>query len=249
MSKRPAHIVIPARYASTRFPGKALVDICGTPMVVRVIRQCLETSADSVTLATDDERIFNVARGLCNTPEAKGRFSVVMTSSEHVCGTDRVAEVADKMQWPETDFVVNVQGDEPFIPTQHIEQVVALLKESGDPIVTLCDKIEPGDLHNRNVCKVAVNRMHHAMLYTRALIPCAFRALGIYGFTVSSLKHVTSFKPSQRELEESVEPLRWLDNEVPIAVHLCAFSTPPGVDTLADVQTLTERFTDPVATS
>tara|TARA_X000000950_G_scaffold181227_1_gene219770 strand:- start:46902 stop:48425 length:1524 start_codon:yes stop_codon:yes gene_type:complete len=230
------HIVVPARYASSRFPGKALADICGAPMIAHVVKRCLLTSACGVTVATDDNRIYDATLEAFG---AESRFAVVMTSSEHLCGTDRVAEVARKMQWPDTDFVVNVQGDEPLIPTENIEQVTTLLKTSHEhAVVTLCDRMAPEDIHNEHVCKVAVNSKHRAMLYTRAPIPCAFRALGIYGFTVSSLKHVTELQPTPREKAENVEPLRWLDHEVRIDVHECVLPSPRGVDTPQDLERL-----------
>ncbi len=230
------HIVVPARYASSRFPGKALADIRGAPMIAHVVKKCLLTSACSVTVATDDDRICDATMRAFG---AEPRFAVVMTSSQHLCGTDRVAEVVRKMQKPDTDIIVNVQGDEPLIPAENIEQVIALLKASREhAVVTLCDKLAPEDLHNEHVCKVAVNSARRAMLYTRAPIPCAFRALGIYGFTVSSLKHVTELQPTPREKAESVEPLRWLDNEVRIAVYECVSPTPCGVDTPQDLERL-----------
>ena len=155
-------VVIPARYGSSRLPAKPLLDIAGKPMVAHVYQRALLSDAQQVVIATDDERIFNVAKDLGAT--------VVMTSTEHPSGTDRLQEVAKKMGWASDDIIVNVQGDEPLIPPVVINQVAANLAAHPQAgIATLAEPLhEIGQLTNPNIVKLVRDYQNMAMYFSRA---------------------------------------------------------------------------------
>ncbi|MFT6122093.1 MAG: 3-deoxy-manno-octulosonate cytidylyltransferase (CMP-KDO synthetase) [Oleiphilaceae bacterium] len=242
-------VVIPARYASTRLPGKPLLDIAGKPMVQHVYEQARKSQAKRVVIATDDQRIFDVA-------ESFGA-EVIMTSSDHPSGTDRLEEVVRKLALQEGEHVVNVQGDEPLIPPELINQVAQnLTLNPSAGISTLCEQIDQVDLvFNPNVVKVVFDHQGFANYFSRAPIPWAresfgdevtslpldaqyFRHIGIYAYKVSFLKNYVTWLPSMTEKIECLEQLRALANGVGIHVELASVSPQAGVDTQADLERL-----------
>lgn len=216
--------VIPARFASTRFPGKPLVDIGGKSMIQRVYEQAKKcTALADVFVATDDERIFNhvIAFG----------GKVVMTATNHPSGTDRCAEVA-KMH-PEYDVVINIQGDEPFIDPGQISKVAGCFGDANTQLATLVKKVSSTEeLLNANTPKVVVNKLSEAIYFSRSPLPHIrgwqpenwlqsypyFKHIGIYGYRADILQQVTQLPISPLELAESLEQLRWIDNGYRIKV-------------------------------
>ncbi|MEL6589666.1 MAG: 3-deoxy-manno-octulosonate cytidylyltransferase [Bacteroidota bacterium] len=210
--------IIPARYASTRFPGKPLVDIRGKSMIQRVYERCEEAAkVDAVGVATDDARIYQHVESFGG--------QVWMTDESHRSGTDRVAEVAAKMDG--FDYVLNVQGDEPFINPNQIDLLVETLQSSEASIATLvCAFREAADLHNPNRVKVVRNQKGEALYFSRAVIPplrgtpesewlqahTYFQHIGLYAFRREVLPALSQLPPHPLELAESLEQLRWLAN-------------------------------------
>lgn len=247
-------VVIPARYASTRLPGKPLADIGGKPMIQHVYERACESGASRVVIATDDHRIES----------ACGEFGaeVVMTSADHASGTDRLEEVARKLAFEPRDRVVNVQGDEPLIPPQLIDQVADNLEAFPEAaIATLCEPIaDTPTLFNPNVVKVVTDARGMAHYFSRAPIPWAreewgvnpsspanlpmpvnaryFRHIGIYGYRVSLLKAFVNWSPAPTEITESLEQLRALYNGALIHVAEASVAPAAGVDTEQDLERL-----------
>jgi 3-deoxy-manno-octulosonate cytidylyltransferase (CMP-KDO synthetase) len=240
-------VVIPARYASTRLPGKPLLEIAGKPMIQHVYERATESAADRVLVATDDARIV----------EAVNDFGgeSMMTSPHHSSGTDRIEEVARELGLAEDQLVVNVQGDEPLIPAAVIDQVAAnLATNPGAGIATLCEPIDSmEDFLNPNIVKVVREESGLALYFSRAPIPWdrdgfsegtvaavvppgARRHLGIYAYRVSLLKDFVAWPPAELENRESLEQLRALANGARIHVADAAAPVPPGVDTAADLE-------------
>lgn len=256
------HVVIPARYASTRLPGKPLLDIGGVPMIQRVVARACASSAAEVLVATDDERIAAVVAD----PRAPGRRIAVMTDPLLPSGTDRVAAVAEARGWADDTIVVNVQGDEPFLPPRLIEQAAHLLEhDTSAGIATLSAPV--GSLHeflDPNVVKVVTARDGAALYFSRAPIPWtrdgaagglpsqtefagAQRHVGIYAYRVAVLRRITRLPPSDLELRERLEQLRALQNGVRIVVGACIELPGPGVDTDEDLRRARERARDTTA--
>ena len=211
--------IIPARYESTRFPGKPLVDIHGKSMLQRVYEQCLKSKLDRLIVATDDERI--VAH--VNTFGGE----VILTASTHKSGTDRIAEAADKLNLQDDGIVVNIQGDEPFIHPEDINLLAVCFENPTTQIATLVKKIEAIEtLENPNNPKVVLNTNKEALYFSRAPIPhlkgfkkedwlshhTFFKHIGIYGFRSAVLKEITQLPSSILEQKEGLEQLRWLEN-------------------------------------
>lgn len=235
--------IIPARYASSRFPGKPLVMIDGKTMIQRVFEQVsLASTVDHVIVATDDHRIFEHVKSFGG--------EVMMTGSDHVSGTDRCAEVAAALQG--TDYVINVQGDEPFIQPQQIDLLVDTLKASPYGIATLAKQITENEvLLNENVVKVATATSGEALYFSRHPVPFMrgvpkdewisrglhFKHIGLYGFTKAVLLKIAALPPGKLELAESLEQLRWLENGYRIAVGITTVDT-IGIDTPADLERL-----------
>lgn len=233
--------IIPARYASTRFPGKPLVEIKGKTMIQRVYEQAkLCKSFSEVMVATDDERIFN------HVKEFGGK--VVMTASHHPSGTDRCAEVLEKLD-EQYDAVVNVQGDEPFIQPEQLEQLIDCFKNPKTQIATLVKKIDTtDDLLNINLPKVIFNKEMKALYFSRLPIPGQksvdteqwvnnhqyYRHIGLYGYRAQTLKEITKLAPSTLENIESLEQLRWLEAGYTITVSITEFDS-IGIDTPNDL--------------
>jgi len=245
------HVVIPARFASTRLPGKPLLDIGGVPMIQRVVARACASSAADVLVATDDERIAAVVAD----PRAPGRRIAVMTDPGLPSGTDRVAAVAEARGWSDETIVVNVQGDEPFLPPQLIDQVADLLaRDPAAAIATLAAPVESlADFLDPNVVKVVVARDGAALYFSRAPIPWsrdgsasglagqrefgdALRHVGLYAYRVGALRRITAMPASRYERREKLEQLRALESGLRIVVANCVEPPGPGVDTEADLQ-------------
>ena len=249
------HIVIPARFKSTRLPGKPLLTIHGKPMILWVAEKAqLADFADDMCIATDDEAIAKVCR--------EAGFDVVITSSAHASGTDRLAEVASIKGWAEHDIVVNMQGDEPLVPPLLLEQVKALLVQDAESVMaTLCEPIEDYETFMRpSVVKVVSQTSNHrqrALYFSRAPIPCdrdavlakdsatqqqapknAYRHLGLYAYRVSLLQQFVHWPQTPLETLESLEQLRVLENGGHIAIAPAACHLPAGVDTQEDLDRL-----------
>ncbi len=239
------YVVIPARYASTRLPGKPLLDIAGKPMVVWVAERAVESGAKQVIVATDDQRIYEVVTNY--------GYQALMTKADHVSGTDRIAEVAINQQWPDDAIVVNVQGDEPMIEPELIVDVARKLAESKSAVMaTACFAIQSkADFLNPNVVKVVLDGSDHALYFSRAPIPyprdafaadlelpmnmLAYRHIGIYAYRASFLQQYANIKPAAIEQLESLEQLRVLHQGYKIAVAICKKSPATGVDTADDL--------------
>jgi 3-deoxy-manno-octulosonate cytidylyltransferase (CMP-KDO synthetase) len=250
------HVVIPARFASTRLPGKPLADIAGKPMVIRVVEAALRSSASDVCVATDDERVHAAV-------EAHG-YRAVMTRADHASGTDRIAEVVDVLGWPDDDVVVNVQGDEPLIDPALIDAVADVLKKvsRGDtpPMSTAAHPLTSAtDFFNPNVVKVVCDAAGRAMYFSRAPMPWArdafaatreqlpanlgaLRHIGIYGYRAGFLREYGRLAPSPIEGVEALEQLRVLWHGYGISVAV--FDHPPqaGVDTPEDLERVCRYF-------
>jgi 3-deoxy-manno-octulosonate cytidylyltransferase (CMP-KDO synthetase) len=239
-------VVVPARYGSTRLPGKPLLPLAGKPMIQRVYECARRSGAQQVIVATDDERIAQVARGF--------GAEVRMTASTLASGTDRVAEVAILEQWPDTDIVVNVQGDEPLMPEALINQVAAVLADRpGTDIATLAVPLQSVlGLLDPNVAKVVTDLQQRALYFSRAPIPWsregapaglasqasyagARRHLGIYAYRVAALRRIAALPPSEHELLEQLEQLRALDHGLDIRVADAVVAPGVEVNTPADL--------------
>ena len=231
------HVIIPARYASSRFPGKPLADIAGRPMVVRVCERAQQSGAVSVHVATDDERIAAAV-------QAAGH-GFVMTRADHPSGTDRIAEAAALLKLGNHDVVVNVQGDEPLIAPALIRQVASLLEKLKDASVsTACHAIhDEQSLASPNVVKVVLDAQGYALYFSRSQIPYPrekggawYRHAGIYGYRVGFLKRYAALAPAPLERTEALEQLRVLWHGHRIAVAVSETDIPPGVDTPQDLE-------------
>ena len=230
-------VIIPARYASSRFPGKPLVEIAGKPMVVHVCERAAKSGALAVHVATDDERIAQAVR-------AHGHRAI-MTRADHASGTDRLAEAAKKLKLREKQIVVNVQGDEPLISPRLISQVARVLERKKEAAVsTACHAIhDEAAVSNPNVVKVVLDAEGYALYFSRSRIPYprdgaaqCYRHAGIYGYRVAFLKRYSRLKPSPLEKSEALEQLRVLWHGHRIAVALSETEIPPGVDTPQDLE-------------
>lgn len=240
--------IIPARYSSTRLPGKPLREIGGMTMIERVWRQVCKSEAVRVIVATDDGRIRDVAKGF--------GAEVCMTRANHDSGTDRLHEVVMELNLRPDQIVVNVQGDEPMIPPAVINQVANNLYENEFAgVATLCEPIsEIDDLHNPNIVKVVANKLGMASYFSRAVIPWprnadfdisltqARRHIGIYAYRVEELNAFVSWPVAPTESLESLEQLRFLWNGIAVHVSDAIVSVPGGVDTEDDLSALSELF-------
>jgi len=244
------HIVIPARFASSRLPAKPLLEIHGRPMILRVVDQARKVAGfDDLCVATDNEQIAAVCR-------AEG-VDVVMTSADHPSGTDRLSEVARIKGWASEDIIVNVQGDEPLLPAQLVIQVAQLLESQPESSMsTLCEPIHSLDEFERDsIVKVVMSKYNQALYFSRATIPYdrdgvkqelpqlhtqAYRHLGLYAYRVNLLQDYVSWDMGVLEKLESLEQLRVLENGHRIAIAIAEVNLPPGVDTQADLDRLNE---------
>jgi 3-deoxy-manno-octulosonate cytidylyltransferase (CMP-KDO synthetase) len=242
-------VIVPARYASSRLPGKPLADLAGKPMVVRVCERAAQSGAALVAVATDDARIAEAA--------SRHGFRALMTRADHPSGTDRIAEAAAVLGLDDDDIVVNVQGDEPLIPPELIAEVAAALDAHADAAVSsACHRIgDAASFASPNVVKVVLDARGYALYFSRAGIPYprsgglpeCYRHLGIYGYRAGFLRRYTSLEPSPLERSEALEQLRVLWHGYRIAVQVTSAEIPPGVDTpedLAMVRALFDRNAD-----
>jgi 3-deoxy-manno-octulosonate cytidylyltransferase (CMP-KDO synthetase) len=233
-------VVIPARYASTRLPGKPLLDIAGKPMVIRVAEQAAKSQADEVVIATDFDKIMEVA--------AEHQVSAVMTRIDHVSGTDRIAEVVVKMAWDDDAIVVNVQGDEPLIDPKLIDEVALTLAHNHQAVMaTACHQIyDEASMLNPNIVKLVMDHQGNALYFSRAPIPyprdevykqniTAHRHIGIYAYRVGFLKQYADLTITELEKIESLEQLRVLHHGYKIAVTVTDHAPASGVDTQQDL--------------
>ena len=234
-------VVIPARYGSTRLPGKALADIAGRPMIAWVHEQARRSQAREVIVATDDERIAAACR------EHGAR--VLITAADHASGTDRIAELAERCGWDDEQIVVNVQGDEPLLPPKLVSQVALLLAETPSAaIATLTTPVRTDEeFRNPNMVKVVTDREGFALYFSRAPIPhrpagppaeLARRHIGIYAYRAGSLKALSAAPPAPLEREERLEQLRALHLGLRIAVSDAVDAPPRGVDTREDLEAI-----------
>jgi 3-deoxy-manno-octulosonate cytidylyltransferase (CMP-KDO synthetase) len=234
-------VVIPARYASTRLPGKPLVDIAGKPMVIWVAEQAAKSQADEVVIATDFEKIMQVAQSY--------QVNAIMTRIDHVSGTDRIAETAQAMGWHDDVIVVNVQGDEPLIDPALINEVALTLANNHQAVMaTACHPIhDESTFLNPNVVKVVMDVHGNALYFSRAPIPYprdelhkqnikAHRHIGIYAYRVGFLKQYAQLSATELEKIESLEQLRVLRHGFKIAVSVTENAPASGVDTQADLE-------------
>jgi 3-deoxy-manno-octulosonate cytidylyltransferase (CMP-KDO synthetase) len=230
-------VVIPARYASSRFPGKPLADLGGRPMVVRVCERAAASGAAGVHVATDDERIAAAVR-------AAG-YSALLTRADHPSGTDRVAEAARALGLGEREIVVNLQGDEPLMAPGLIARVAAALDADREAaMATACHPVDQ-DVSNPNVVKVVLDARNRALYFSRAQIPYPreagarwYRHAGIYAYRVGFLLSFAALEPSPLEKAEALEQLRALWHGHRIAVVISDEEIPPGVDTPGDLETV-----------
>jgi len=241
----PFHIVIPARYASVRFPGKPLVEINGKTMLQHVYEVAATSSAQSIVIATDDERIFNSASRYCDR--------VLMTSDTHRSGTDRLAEVCGIMQWQAHEIVVNLQGDEPLTPVELIHQVAENLHQHPQAsIATLSTPlVQQEEIDDPNIVKLVRDADNYALYFSRAAIPFQrdsdshssetilknyHRHLGMYAYRVAFLNVYSQLPVCDLEQIEKLEQLRAMYYGHKIHVQQAVKLPGPGIDTPEDLQ-------------
>lgn len=247
-------IVIPARFASSRLPGKPLLDIVGKPMIQHVYEHAKESVASEVIIATDDERIEQVSKAF--------GADVCMTRADHLSGTDRLAEVASQRAFADDDIIVNVQGDEPCLPASLINQVANDLEQHQDAeIATLFSQIDQEkQVFDPNVVKVVIDSQGYALYFSRAPIPWMrdhfdqqstlspelphYRHIGLYSYRASFLKHYAELSPCILEQEESLEQLRALYHGKKIHLTIAQINPGHGVDTEQDLAEIRKLLAD-----
>jgi len=258
------HVVIPARHASTRLPGKPLLPIAGKPMVVRVAEQAAQSGAQQIWIATDHHAIAHVVH--------EHGFKACLTKDTHASGTDRIAEVVEQHGWPDDTIVVNVQGDEPLMPPDLIRAVAEHLHNHPEcAIATACHALhDEASLRNPNIVKTVLDKDGHALYFSRAPIPWprdafalpspaggrgaggegilpaglpALRHIGIYAYRASFLRAYGQLAPAAIEHFEALEQLRALYYGYKIGVVIAAQAPPAGVDTEQDLHAVRQIFT------
>ncbi|MBI3902947.1 MAG: 3-deoxy-manno-octulosonate cytidylyltransferase [Nitrosomonadales bacterium] len=246
------HVVIPARFASTRLPGKPLLPIAGKPMVVRVAEQAAQSGAQQIWIATDHQPIIAAAH--------EHGFKACLTHAHHQSGTDRIAEVAEQQRWADDVIVVNVQGDEPLIPPALIRAVAQHLHDHPQcAIATACHPIhDEAAMRNPNIVKAVLDKDGNALYFSRAPIPwprdvfakdealpeniTVLRHIGIYAYRASFLRAFRRLAPAAIEQIEALEQLRALWHGYKIGVTVTADAPPAGVDTEADLLAARKTF-------
>lgn len=257
MGQLSFQVVIPARYASTRLPGKPLIPLRGEPMIVHVLRRAQEADASQVVVATDDARIAEVVE------RAGGQ--AVLTRPDHPSGTDRLAEVAELLRYADDIIVVNLQGDEPLMDPRLVRGVAETLAQSSAELATLAvPVVDPEEIINPNVVKVVLGRGGRALYFSRAPIPWlrgtyapgvvpsavpsgvpVLRHVGLYAYRASTLRRLSALPPTPLERSESLEQLRALEHGLAIQVRVHAGKAPPpGVDTPDDVAIVERALAD-----
>ncbi len=243
------HIVIPARYASSRFPGKPLAQINDKPMLEHVYAVAKRSSAASVTIATDDQRIYDAASTFCD--------SVLMTSDQHQSGTDRLAEVCQLKGWSDDEIVVNLQGDEPLTPPELLAQVARNLHDNPQASISTLTTplVSPEDIEDANIVKVVSDHQGFAMYFSRAAIPFRrdvddlsviqyHRHLGIYGYRVSFLMQYHKLPACELENTEKLEQLRAMYYGHRIHTQQAMAMPGPGIDTPEDLERVEQLLAD-----
>jgi 3-deoxy-manno-octulosonate cytidylyltransferase (CMP-KDO synthetase) len=249
------HIVIPARYASSRLPGKPLALISGVPMIIHVAALAAKTMADNVVVAVDDQGVLDVVLG--------AGYQGLMTRADHPSGSDRVMQVVDEMGWEDKDLVINIQGDEPMLPPQIVDDLFkAMVARTNIEMATLSEPIaKGGDFLDPNVVKVLVGDDLCAINFSRAPTPypresiddevlfnafmqsgVARRHIGIYGFRVSGLRSFVGLGESRLERVEKLEQLRWIEARRDLLVLDVKQKVPGGVDTPEDLARVQKEF-------
>jgi len=247
-------VIIPARYASSRLPGKMLAEIGGTTMIEQVVARANESQASEVIVATDDERIADAVKN--------ANCRLCMTRKDHESGSDRLAETVSKLSLQDQEIVVNVQGDEPLLPGELINEVAKSLIDDTDAQMSTAARSfdSMSDFQDPNAVKVVINQAGRAMYFSRAAIPylrdqdavqssvlpnnLVWHHLGIYAYRVGFLKSYQSLPASAVEQAESLEQLRVLDNGGVIAVHTTDLDVGFGVDTAEDLERARSIFAE-----
>ncbi|MDC9621690.1 3-deoxy-manno-octulosonate cytidylyltransferase [Xenorhabdus sp. XENO-7] len=245
-------VIIPARFASTRLPGKPLADIHGKPMIVRVMERAIRSGANRVIVATDNQAVFDAVTA------AGGE--ACMTSAHHHSGTERLAEVIEQYQFADDEIIVNVQGDEPLIPEQIIKQVADNLAESDAGMATLAVQIQDAEeAFNPNAVKVVMDAQGYALYFSRATIPWErdrfmqsketvgdnfLRHIGLYAYRAGFIRRYVQWAPSPLESIEMLEQLRvlWYGEKIHVAKALQAPGA--GVDTPEDLEAVRKAFAE-----
>lgn len=241
------HIIIPSRYASSRFPGKPLADIHGKAMILRVAERCnMARTCSSVTIATDDTRILDLV--------SEAGYKAIMTAEHHQNGTERLAEAAELLNLDKQSCIINVQGDEPYIHPEQIDQVASLMID-GALISSLVHSIaDENEYLNPNVVKAVFDNSQRALYFSRSPLPFLrdesftraaersifWKHIGIYGYRTGILRELCNLPPSALELAESLEQLRWLQAGYPIQLGITPFASYP-VDHPQDINKLPEN--------
>ena len=244
-------VVIPARLNSTRLPEKVLADIDGRPMIQHVWQRAGEAKAARVLVATDSERVQSVVTGFGG--------ECLLTRADHASGSDRIAEVAERLSLADEAVIVNLQGDEPEMPPVCLDQVAGLLATVGD-VATLCARIrDPAELEDPNAVKVVMNGQGEGLYFSRSLIPHPrgrspvealeagvpfHRHLGLYAYRAEALRRFTATPPSALEQAEGLEQLRFLDLGLSIRVEEAVASIPPGIDGPGDLERIRLRLAE-----
>jgi len=240
--------IIPARYASTRFPGKPLIDIGGKSMIQRVVEQVQTCNVvTEVIVATDDERILQHVANL--------GMRCIMTSPHHPSGTDRCLE-AYELSGVQADFILNVQGDEPFVDAEQLNALAQLIARPEVSIATLAKKITDAEtLFDSSKVKVVMNAHSQALYFSRQAIPfnrsfeqavwhsqhAYYKHLGLYAYKPTILKEICALQPSSLEKAESLEQLRWVENGYSIHVAITEIES-PAIDTPDDLKAVLKRY-------
>lgn len=239
-------VIIPARYGSSRLPGKPLADIAGKPMIIRVCEAVESAPFDDIVVATDDERILSVV--------SKAGYKVVLTKADHPSGTDRLQEAAEKLGLVSEDIVINLQGDEPLMPTQNLEQVAELLQKNPDASVATLFEHEPvSEISNANMVKLVQRTDQEVLYFSRATIPfdrdnvltseATFkRHVGLYAYKKHALDQFVKYPEGELEQLEKLEQLRFMENGHKIVAAKSQLKIPAGVDTEEDLEKVRQVF-------
>ncbi len=239
-------VIIPARYTSTRLPGKPLLDICGKPMIVRVCEQVASESFDDFVVATDNAQIKEAV-------ESNG-YKAIMTSEHHISGTDRLKEAADILKLDDDDIIINLQGDEPLMPIKNLHQVTALLERRTDAsVATLFEMTDSGLASgNPNIVKLVTDRRETVLYFSRANIPFdrdnkysdvkIKRHVGLYAYRKKALDAFVSFSEGELEKIEKLEQLRFMENGHCLVAEEALLPIPIGVDTAEDLEATRQHF-------
>ena len=249
---RQFYVIIPARYNSTRFPGKPLAEISGLPMIIRVANNAANSGAASVAVATDDQRIKSVVN--------QYNYRCIMTKTSHQSGTDRIVEASEQLGLSDDAIVVNVQGDEPNIEPKLIQELARHLSDNpAVEVATACKKIDSyKDFVNRNIVKAVLDKNKHALYFSRSPIPWArdefsidagtipedlpaFHHIGIYAYRNSFLKRYGKLNKPKIEIYEKLEQLRIIWNGYSIACLITSREIGQGIDTLRDLEEVNRK--------